>query len=140
MNGYPDIIGLPHRISAKHPQMSRRDRAAQFSPFAALTGYEDIIGESARLTDERLELSEEKQSRINERLQIILENISERPEVKITLFIPDKRKSGGSYETVTGFVKRIDECDGTVVFTDHRAVFIADIYDIEGEMFREIEW
>ena len=139
MNGYRDMIGLPHPVSATRPQMPRHDRAAQFSPFAALTGFEDIIEESARLTDERLELSEERQFRINERLRLILENISERPEVKITYFVPDKRKSGGAYEAVTGSVRLIDECDGTVIFTDHRAVSIADIYDIEGEIFRDIE-
>lgn len=138
MNGYRDMIGLPHPVSATRPQMPRHDRAAQFSPFAALTGYEDIIEESARLTDERLELSEERQFRINERLRLILENISERPEVTITYFIPDKRKSGGAYESVTGFVRLIDECDGTVIFTDRKAVSIADIYDIEGEIFRNI--
>ena len=139
MNGYRDIIGLPHPVSAARPQMPRHDRAAQFSPFAALTGYEDIIEESARLTDERLELSEERQFRINERLRLILENISDRPKVTITYFVPDKRKSGGAYVTVTGYVKLIDECDGTVIFTAHKTVSIADIYDIDGGIFRDIE-
>lgn len=138
MNGYRDMIGLPHTVSATRPQMPRHGRAAQFSPFAALTGYEDIIEESARLTDERPELSEERQFRINERLRLILENISERPEVTITYFAPDKRKSGGAYEAVTGFVRLIDECCGTVIFTDRKTVSIADIYDIEGEIFRDI--
>lgn len=136
MNEYRDIIELSRRASAAHPPMSRHDRAAQFSPFAALTGYEDVIGEAARLTDERAELSEERQSRINERLQIILANISERPEVKITYFVPDKRKNGGAYEIAVGCVKSVDECALTIVFTDHRAVPIADIYDIESELFR----
>jgi len=139
MNNYRDIINLPHHVSANRPQMPLRDRAAQFSPFAALTGYEDVIKESARLTDERLELSEEWQSRINERLQIILENVSERPEVKITFFVADKRKKGGAYETVSGCVKYVDECERTVVFADNSAVSIDDIYDIDGEIFRDIE-
>lgn len=134
-NGYRDIIGLPHPVSAVRKQMPRHDRAAQFSPFAALTGYEEIIGETARLTDERAELSEERQTRINERLLLILENISERPEVKITYFVPDKRKNGGAYETAEGRVRRVDECFGSVIFADHRAVPIADIYDIEGVLF-----
>lgn len=139
MNGYRDIIDLPHRVSATRPQMPLRDRAAQFSPFAALTGYEDVICETARLTDSRLELSESKQTELNEKLQIIIENAAEKPEVKITYFVPDKRKSGGAYETAVGFVKRIDECALAVIFADNRAVCIADIYDIEGEIFRDIE-
>lgn len=138
MNGYCDIIGLPHYVSAVRKQMPRHDRAAQFSPFAALTGYEDVIDETARLTDERLELSDERQTRINERLLFILENIHEKPEVRITYFVPDKRKSGGSYEVAAGRVRRVDECFGSVIFTDHRAVSIADIYDIEGDFFRDI--
>lgn len=137
MNVYRDMIGLPHRVSETRPHMTRHDRAAQFSPFAALTGYEDVIGEAARLTDERPEPSEEKQTRISERLRMILENISERPEVTITYFVPDKRKDGGAYNTATGAVKRIDELERTVVFTDRRTVPIADIYDIEGGLFDE---
>lgn len=139
MNRYRDIIALPHRVSATRPQMPLRDRAAQFSPFAALTGYEDVIDETARLTDSRIELSESKQAELNEKLQIILENISERPEVKITYFVPDKRKSGGAYETAVGFVKHIDECALTVIFTDNRTIPIADIYSIESVIFRDIE-
>lgn len=139
MNGYRDIIDLPHHASAARPRMSQRDRAAQFSSFAALTGYEDIIAESARLTDERSELSEDDRARINRRLQIVLENICERPEVKITYFVADKRKSGGAYETAVGFVKRLDEFEMSVVFTDNKAIPIADIFDIEGEIFRGTE-
>lgn len=139
MNGYRDIIALPHRVSATRPQMPLRDRAAQFSPFAALTGYEDVIDETARLTDSRIELSESKQAELNEKLQIILENISERPEVKITYFVSDKRKSGGAYETAVGSVKRIDECALTVIFTDNRTIPVADIYSIESVIFRDIE-
>ncbi len=139
MNGYCDMIGLPHPVSTTRKRMSRYDRAAQFSPFAALTGFEDVIVEAARLTKERLELSNEQQSQINERLLFILENISARPEVKITFFVPDKRKSGGAYEVAAGFVRRIDEYSGSVIFTDHRAVPIADIYDIESDIFRDTE-
>lgn len=139
MNRYRDIIALPHRVSATRPQMPLRDRAAQFSPFAALTGYEDVIDETARLTDSRIELSESKQAELDKKLQIILENISERSEVKITYFVPDKRKSGGAYETAVGFVKRIDEYALTLIFTDGRTISITDIYSIESVIFRDIE-
>ena len=139
MKKYGDIIALPHHVSEKRPQMTLHDRAAQFSPFAALTGYEDTIDETARLTNERAELSEDRQTKINECLRVILENISERPKVKITYFVPDKLKAGGEYATKTGSVKHIDECALSVIFTDGRAIPIEDIYDIEGEVFRDIE-
>ena len=138
MNAYKDIIGLPRHVSPTRKQMSPRDRAAQFSPFAALSGYEEIIAESARLTDERLEVSEDRQSQINEKLRIILEKISEKPNVKITYFVPDERKSGGSYQCSEGRVRRVDECGLSVIFTDNTAVFIANIYDIDGEIFGEM--
>lgn len=136
---YGDIIELPHHVSQKRPQMTLHDRAAQFSPFSALTGYEDALGETARLTNKRLGLSEDRQARINECLRIILENISERPEAKITYFVPDTLKSGGEYVTANGFVRHIDECALLIIFTDGRKIPIADIYDIEGEIFRDIE-
>lgn len=139
MKKYSDIIDLPHHVSETRKQMSLHDRAAQFSSFAALTGYEDAIDETARLTDERAELSEDRQAKINECLRIILENISERPEVIITYFVPDKLKAGGEYVTKIGSVRHIDECAHTVIFSDGSAIPIADIYDIEGEIFRDIE-
>lgn len=140
MKNYDDIINLPRHVSKTRSQMSQRDRAAQFSPFAALTGYENVVAETARHTDERLELSEDRQAKINECLRIILENISERPEVKITFFLPDKLKSGGGYTAKIGFVKLIDESTKNVVFTDNFSIPIADIYDIEGEIFRDFTW
>ncbi len=139
ISGYRDIIDLPHRVSETRMPMTIHARAAQFAPFAALMGYEDAIDETARLTEERLELSEDRQAKINECLRIIQENIPARPDVKITLFVPDKLKAGGEYVTVNGHVKHIDECALTVNFTDGRKVPIADIYDINGEFFRDIE-
>lgn len=132
---YDDIILLSHHTSASRPRMSRLGRAAQFSPFAALTGYEDIIAETSRVIGTRAELSEDRQAKINERLNMLLENISEYPEAEITFFVPDKRKEGGDCETAVGFVKRIDEYEKAVVFTDGRRILISDIYDIEGEFF-----
>ncbi|MDE7400328.1 MAG: YolD-like family protein [Oscillospiraceae bacterium] len=140
MKNYNDIIYLPHPEPKSHKRMTQRDRAAQFSPFAALTGYEDVVAETARLTDKRLELSEDRQTKINECLQAILEKISERPEVKITYFLPDKLKSGGGYTVKIGFVKWIDEVEKIVIFTDNFSIPIADIYDIDGDLFRDFAW
>ena len=106
---YDDIIGLPHHVSATRPRMSMIDRAAQFSPFQALTGYGAAIQETGRLTDRKIELSEDERIVLDMKQQILLDNIRECPDVSITYFIPDERKAGGSYVTVTGNVKKIDD-------------------------------
>lgn len=128
---YEDIINLPHHVSRVHPQMSIKNRAAQFSPFAALSGYDSEINETARLTEERIILSEDEKSIINERLQIIKEKICENPFVTIKYYVQDERKSGGSYKSISGSVKRIDEYEFTVKFTDGNIIKIKDIYSIE---------
>ncbi|MBQ8812931.1 MAG: hypothetical protein IJZ85_00315 [Lachnospiraceae bacterium] len=130
---YEDIINLPHHISKTRPQMSMIDRAAQFSPFAALTGYDAAVKETARLTDERIELDESRMAMLDERLQMIRERImsDEQPEVTITYFQPDERKVGGVYVSVSGCVKRIDEYARAVVMKDGSQVSIDDIYDME---------
>ena len=100
MNGthdYDDIINLPHHVSTRHPQMSMYDRAAQFSPFAALTGYDDAIQETGRLTEQKIELDEETLEKLDERFQILQEHLGEQPEVRFTYFKPDERKEGGAY-------------------------------------------
>lgn len=124
---YDDVIWRQHPTSKKHPRMSRMNRAAQFAPFAALTGYEESIEETARLTDKRIELSEEDIEDINTKLNFIKEHIKERPEVTVTYFQPDERKEGGEYITVTGRVRWIDEVNGVVVFEDEKTVFISQI-------------
>ena len=95
-DSYNDIINLSHHVSSTRPQMAQHVRAAQFSPFAALTGYDAEISETARLTNKRLKLSEDKKADLNERMQILLENVQDRPLVTITYFVPDERKTGGS--------------------------------------------
>ncbi len=127
---YDDIIDLPHHVSKKHPQMSLHDRAAQFSPFAALTGYEDAVGEAARLTDRRQELDEEQAARLEQQLSLLTETAAERPEITVTYFLPDARKSGGKYVTVQGALRRIDETEKTLIFTDGRRIAIRDIWEI----------
>jgi len=115
------------------------DRAAQFSPFAALTGYEDAVEETARLTDSRLELSEDMKTILNEKMQMILDNAENEPIVTITYFVPDKKKSGGAYVDVTGIVKEIDEYERCVVMTDKKKIPIEQIRAIEGELFKCFE-
>ena len=124
---YDDVINRQHPTSKKHPRMSNMNRAAQFAPFAALTGYEESIEETARLTDRRIELSEYEIEELNAKLNFIQEHIKERPEVTITYFRPDERKEGGEYLAVTGKVRRIDEVNRVVVFEDERVVWIETI-------------
>jgi hypothetical protein len=135
MNPYDDIINLPHHTSAKRPRMSIYDRAAQFSPFAALTGYDAAISETARLTDKKIELDEYKKADLNERLCMIQDLTDKQPEVTITYFMPDSKKSGGEYITVTGRVKKIDRHGCTVVMHDATKIPICDILEIDGELF-----
>lgn len=130
-NKYDDILYLPHPVSARHPQMPLADRAAQFSPFAALTGHEAAIRETARLTKERVELDESREEILDERLQMIRENLSEKPEVTFTYFQPDERKSGGAYLTVTGRVKKMDGYERRILLEDGTVVPLEELIDIE---------
>ncbi len=135
---YDDIINLPHYVSKKHPQMSLHDRAAQFSPFAALTGHKAAINETARLTDEKQILSEDVIAKLNEQLNLIKENINTNPIVTITYFVPDDKKSGGAYISNTGIVKKIDEYNRTVIMTDKTVIPIEQISEMQSDIFSEI--
>ena len=128
---YDDIIRLPHPDSPNHQRMSLYDRAAQFSPFAALTGHSAAIAETGRLTDQRMELDEYEMARVDAELQRLQELLPGRPTASITYFVPDERKNGGSYQTVTGEVKRIDAVNGVIQMTDRRCIPIADVFSIE---------
>ena len=130
MSEYDDIIDLP-RPKSKHEPMPMGDRAAQFSPFAALTGYEDAIDETARLTDARVELGESAVEELERALAGIAARISERPDVTVTYFVPDGRKSGGAYVTRAGALKRIDEAEREIVFADGTRIAVWDIVSIE---------
>ena len=134
-HNYDDIIHLPHHVSAKHPQMPLMDRAAQFSPFAALTGHAAAIQETARVTEEWLELDENEKAVLDERLQLLREKLSLRPEVIITYFEPDTKKSGGAYLTVTGRVKKIDGYGRRVILEDGTDLDMGRLFSIEGEFF-----
>lgn len=135
---YDDIINLPHHVSKKHPQMSLHDRAAQFSPFAALTGHKAAINETARLTDEKQILSEDVIAKLNEQLNLIKENIGTNTIVTITYFVPDDKKSGGAYISNTGVVKKINEYNHTVVLTDKTVIPIEQISEMQSDIFSEI--
>ena len=132
---YEDIVDLPHHVSRKHPQPTMADRAARFAPFAAITGYEEMVLEEARVTDDRIEMDESSKAALNEKLNMILEFIDEQPEVSITYFEPDKRKAGGAYVTITGTVKRIDEYERIVLMTEEKIIKIDEIYAIESDLF-----
>lgn len=134
---YDDILHLPHPTSKTHPRMSRQDRAAQFSPFAALVGYEDVITEAGRLTDRRIELDDGEIALLDERLRLVMADGTD-PEVSVTWFQPDERKNGGSYVTTTGYIKKMDELRRTLVMTDSTEVPIEEIIDIQSPVFRDM--
>ena len=132
---YEDIVNLPPHISKKHPQPSMMDRAARFAPFAAITGYEEMVLEEARVTEERVDLDEGALSLLNEKLNMIQEFLDEEPEVTITYFEPDKKKSSGAYVSITGTVKRIDEYEHLVILIDGKKIRIEEIYALESDLF-----
>ena len=134
---YDDIIHLPHHVSQNHPQMPMLDRAAQFAPFAALTGYEAAVGETARLTSERRELDAQEAEELNRRLTTLIAHLPDRPEATIEYFIPDDRKAGGAYVTVTGRVRHVSVPEKTLVMEDGTVVALDDVVSIDGNIFGE---
>jgi len=134
-NKYEDIINLPHHVSSTRPQMSMADRAAQFSPFAALTGHDAAIKETARLTDSRTELDEEALSILNMKFQMLIEKMDCEPTVTISYFKPDERKDGGAYLEATGVLKKMDEHERILVLTNGQKIRMDDVIDIEGDIF-----
>ena len=133
---YDDIIDLPHHVSKKHPPMSPLNRAAQFSPFAALTGHGDAVRETERLTDPFVELDEDRKEQLNRRLRLIREHPDQNPECEITYFRPDEKKEGGAYVTLRGRIEKIDEYRRQILFTDGQVLPIDQIFSIRGELFQ----
>ena len=131
-NHYDDIINLPHYEPKHHPRMSMWNRAAQFAPFAALTGYDAAIQESGRLTDEWIDLGDSGNEELNRKMEQLLSKISEQPHVIIDYFVPDEHKEGGSYQSYSGHVKRIDEYEHTIVMTDGKKIQLRMIVNITG--------
>lgn len=135
---YDDIINLPHHVSKTRPQMSMVDRAAQFSPFAALTGYDAAIKETGRLTDEKVNLSEEEKEALDRKQQILMERLGDHPALTVTYFVPDAKKSGGAYVTKDGNLKKIDGFERWMMLTDGTKIPLDDVADIESELFRDL--
>lgn len=127
---YDDIIHLPHHVSAKHPQMSLMSRAAQFSPFAALTGHGAAIRETARLTDSFVELNEDQKEQLDEQLQELRKDPAQNPEAEFTFFRPDQRKEGGTYVTVRGTIKKIDDYRRRILLADGTAIPMDMLFSI----------
>ena len=131
MGKYDDIIHLPHHVSSTHPHMPMLDRAAQFMPFRALTGYEDAVWETARLTNEKPELTEDEKALLDGKLQRLAEELPSRPRVTLTCFQPDKKKAGGAFVSVTGQVKKVDDFEGALILMGGERILIEDILDIQ---------
>lgn len=136
-NGYDDIINLPHHVSPTRPQMSIIDRAAQFAPFAALTGFGAAIREAGRLTDEKIGFDEESLTALNIKFQVLFDRLDENPEVTFVYFKPDERKAGGTYLRRSGIVKKIRELERQIILMNDAIVPMDEIIDIEAEIFAD---
>ena len=134
---YDDIINLPHPSSQRHPRMPIRDRAAIFSPFAALSGHGAAIAETARLAERRTELDEDTKAELDRRQAVLLAHIGEQPEVTVTWFRPDKKKDGGTYITTTGRLKKLDTVQRVLVLLDGTSIPLEDVAGLEGDIFQE---
>lgn len=136
---YEDIINLPHHVSKTRPQMPMSDRAAQFAPFAALTGYDAAIKETGRLTDDKIELDEEALTALDMKYQLLMDALDDAPEVTITYFQPDERKAGGKYVSAVGAVKKIDDFERRITMRDGTRIPTDDVLSIDGELFSSLE-
>ncbi len=135
MKNYDDIINLPHHVSKNHPQMSRYNRAAQFAPFSALTGYEESINEAGRYVTNKIELDDSNKEEINFKLNILNNLINQRNQVTFIFFSKDKLKNGGSYKTIKGILKKYDEINNLIILEDKTKIYIDDIFSIKSPIF-----
>ena len=135
---YDDMLHLPHPTSARHPRMPIAERAAIFSPFAALSGHAGAIAETARLTDQKMELDEDTKAELDRRQAVLLEHIAEQPEVTVTWFQPDERKDGGAYFTTTGRLKKINEMKRVLILLDGTSIPLEDVADLESNCFQNL--
>ena len=137
---YEDIVNLPRPVSKKHPQPPLSERAARFAPFAAITGYEEMVLEEARVTEEKIELDECALILLDKKLNILQNYLSQSPKITVTYFVPDKKKTGGAYRTIIGTAKRIDQYKKLLIMNDDRKIQIEDIYKLESELFRSLDF
>lgn len=135
MGKYDDMLHLPHHVSPTRPPMPMKDRAAQFSPFAALTGYDETILETARRTEERLVLDENALAILDLKYQLITEHLQDRPEITFTYFVPDEKKDGGAYVNATGTVKKVDVLQRLIVLNSGTRIPMDEICEMESEIF-----
>lgn len=140
MGNYDDIINLPHHESTRHPKMPALDRAAQFMPFSALTGHDAAVMETQRLTDDRTELDESRKEELDARLQFIREHLLQEPQACITYFVPDAKKGGGAYLTMTGTVRKMEETRHEVIMENGTVIPMEDIREIESPLFDNVEY
>ncbi|MCI7643455.1 MAG: hypothetical protein MST10_03740 [Lentisphaeria bacterium] len=135
---YNDIVNLPHHVSASRQPMSSADRAAQFAPFAALTGYEDAVAEAGRITGTQIELDEQQQVELNRRFNLLMTNITRLPEVEVEYFVPDMLKSGGEYVVYRGVIKKVSISDKRIIFQDDTVIQLNMVVALNGKIFDEL--
>ena len=135
---YDDIINLPHPTSRRHPRMPIRDRAAIFSPFAALSGHGAALAETARRTERRMELAEDVRAELDRRQVVLLEHMDEQPELTVTWFQRDEKKDGGAYLTTTGRLKKLRELERILVLTDGTEISLEDVVTLESDIFQTL--
>jgi hypothetical protein len=133
-NKYGTIINHPHHVSERHPPLSRASYAAQFSPFAALTGYDSIVSETARITDEKPDLDEDAKELLSRKLTVVLNHIADKPAITVTYFLPDRKKDGGKLVTVKGTVRRYDELEKIIHMEDGAKIPVNSLMEISGEI------
>ena len=136
---YSDIINLPHPEPRNHPRITMQARAAQFAPFAALTGHGAAIEETARLTESEVELGDDTRQLLDRKLSFLLDNLQYRPRISITYFLPDQRKAGGSYRSATSSVTKVDGINHIVYLEDGTQIPLQHVIDIEGEIFEQLQ-
>ena len=127
---YKDIIDLPYPGKSKHTRMPVGDRAAQFAPFAALTGFGAVLKETERITEKRIELDEYEKEKLNEKMRMVMEEKKSRPEITVTFFVPDEKKDGGAYVTISGHIKRVDEESHCLVLEEGERILLEDVFDL----------
>lgn len=137
-DNYEDIIHLPHPVSRKHPQMSMENRAVQFAPFAALTGFHASIEEAARFTESQVELDESRYLILNRKIHILIAHLSEMPQVTISYFVQDNNKEGGLYKVISGAVKNINDYKQEIIMSDGLCIQLKNIIEIEGEIIENL--
>lgn len=135
---YDNMLHLPHPTSTRHPRMPISERAAMFSPFTALSGHAGAIAETARLTDQKMELDEDTKAELDRRQAVLLEHIAEQPEITVTWFRPDERKDGGAYLNATGQLKKIDEVKRVLILLDGTSIPLEDVADLESSCFQDL--